>query len=65
MKPNMEWSRIRKKVASKRRRFWDGVDLHLGAMRRLFERKGKKERNNQKSSNQQLYQKEEKNGTYA
>ena len=42
--------------------FRDGVDLHLGAMRKLFERERNRERERDKlkSTNQQIYQKEKR-----
>ena len=43
---NLTWEGVgsEEEDASKRRRFWDGANLHLGAMRRLFERKRERER---------------------
>ena len=58
---NLTWSGIESEEdALEQRGFQDGMDLRLSAMRRLFEREGERERNKQKSSNQQLYQKERK-----
>ena len=58
---NLTWSGIESEEdALEQRGFQDGTDLRLSAMRRLFEREGERERNKQKSSNQQLYQKERK-----
>ena len=58
---NLTWSGIESEEDSlEQRGFQDGMDLRLSAMRRLFEREGERERNKQKSSNQQLYQKERK-----
>ena len=37
--------------ASERKRFWDGVDLRLGAIEQTNARKREKERDNQKSTN--------------
>ena len=58
---NLTWSGVESEEdALEQRGFQDGTDLRLSAMRRLFEREGERERNKQKSSNQQLYQKERK-----
>ena len=47
-------SRGEEKDALKRRGFRDGVDLHLGAIEQLIERKGERERKNTQKSTKHI-----------